>query len=109
MIRHLLVILIAGYFDIDTKSGFITPFITRRFIGSAIGYNHRQYGKGGHRTPAVSLSQNNQSSSMRDVTIARLLVGKRHCRVLIVSNSSSDITGFEISSISYIQPSAVPA
>ena len=45
----------------------------------------------------------------RDVTIARLVVGKRHCRVLNVGNINYDVTGFDISPISYIQPSAVPA
>ncbi|MFM9267839.1 hypothetical protein [Tychonema sp. BBK16] len=31
----------------------------------------------------MSLPENNQSDSIADVTIARLIVGKRHCRVLI--------------------------
>ena len=32
---------------------------------------------------------------MREVSIARLIVGKRHCRVLTVGNINSDATGFE--------------
>jgi hypothetical protein len=35
---------------------------------------------------------------MRDVTIARLIVGKRHSRVLTVGNINSDATGFGITS-----------
>jgi hypothetical protein len=31
-----------------------------------------------------------------DVTIARLIVGTRHCRVLTVGNINSNATGFEI-------------
>lgn len=31
-----------------------------------------------------------------DVTIARLIVGKRHCRVLTLGNINSDATGFDI-------------
>ncbi|MEG4961120.1 MULTISPECIES: hypothetical protein [unclassified Microcoleus] len=52
---------------------------------SAIGYNHRQHGKVGHGN-AVSLPQNNHEHSIIDVTIARLIVGKRHGRVLTVGN-----------------------
>ena len=51
-------------------------------MNRSIGYNHRKHGNGGHGT-AVSLPQNNHDRSMRDVNIARLIVGKRHCRVLI--------------------------
>jgi hypothetical protein len=52
-------------------------------------------GNSGHGN-AVSLPQNNQSSSMRDVTIARLIVGKRHSRVLTVGNINSDATGLDM-------------
>ncbi len=38
----------------------------------------------------VFLPQNNQSSSMKDVTIPRLFVGKRHRRALTVGNINSD-------------------
>ncbi len=44
---------------------------------------------GGHGH-AVFLPQNNQSSSMKDVTIPRLFVGKRHRRVLTVGNINCD-------------------
>ncbi|MEG4962294.1 MULTISPECIES: hypothetical protein [unclassified Microcoleus] len=55
-------------------------------------------GNGGHGN-AVSLLQNNHQHSIRDLTIARLIVGKRHCRVLIVGNVNSDATGFDISRV----------
>ncbi len=58
----------------------------------SIGYNHRKHGNGGHGS-AVSLPQNNHEHSMRDVTIARLIVGKRHCRVLILGNITSGCIG----------------
>jgi len=38
---------------------------------------------------AVSLPQNNHEHDLRDVTIARLIVGIRHCRVLTVGNIKS--------------------
>jgi len=44
---------------------------------------------GGHGN-GVFLPQNNQSSSMKDVTIPRLFVGKRHRRALTVGNINSD-------------------
>jgi hypothetical protein len=34
--------------------------------------------------------------SRLDFTIARLIVGKRHCRVLTFGNMNSDATGFAI-------------
>ncbi len=55
-------------------------------------------GNGGHGN-AVSLLQNNHQHDLRDLTIARLIVGKRHCRVLIVGNVNSDATGFDISRV----------
>ncbi|WP_333031858.1 MULTISPECIES: hypothetical protein [unclassified Microcoleus] len=55
----------------------------------------RIIGNAGHGS-AVSLPQNNQSSSIKNVTIARLIVGKRHCRVLTVGNINSDVTGFDL-------------
>jgi hypothetical protein len=48
---------------------------------SPIAYNSQQDSDGGNGK-AVSLPQNNPSH-FQDVTIARLTVGKRHCRVLI--------------------------
>ncbi|MEG4202383.1 hypothetical protein QUA20_00385 [Microcoleus sp. Pol7_A1] len=54
-----------------------------------------KHGNGGHGN-AVSLPQNNPSNSIRDVTIARLIVGKRHCRILILGNINSHATGFDI-------------
>ncbi|WP_333024446.1 MULTISPECIES: hypothetical protein [unclassified Microcoleus] len=33
---------------------------------------------------------------MKYVTVARLIVGTRHCRVLTVGNINSDATGFDI-------------
>ncbi|MCC3411812.1 hypothetical protein [Microcoleus sp. PH2017_02_FOX_O_A] len=41
---------------------------------------------------AVSLPGNNHEHSMRDVTIARLIVGKRHCRVLKVGKCATVLT-----------------
>ncbi|MEG4224948.1 hypothetical protein QUA35_01505 [Microcoleus sp. N9_B2] len=35
---------------------------------------------------AVSLPQNNHEYDLRDVTITRLIVGKRHCRLLAKIN-----------------------
>ncbi|MEG3899285.1 MULTISPECIES: hypothetical protein [unclassified Microcoleus] len=40
---------------------------------------------GGHGN-AVSLPQNNHEYDLRDVTITRLIVGKRYCRVLAKMN-----------------------
>ncbi|MCC3414216.1 MAG: hypothetical protein JGK24_12585 [Microcoleus sp. PH2017_29_MFU_D_A] len=53
---------------------------------SAIEYNHQSHGRRGDGD-AVSLPQNNPSNSMTSVIIARLIVGKRHCRVLIFAVS----------------------
>jgi hypothetical protein len=58
---------------------------TLRHFGFASVLWYRKHGNVGQGN-AVSLAQNNQSSSMRDVTIARLIVGTGHC--LLVSTSS---------------------
>lgn len=42
----------------------------------------------GDGSPAIMLAE--------DVTTARLIVGKRHCRVLTLGNINSDATGFYI-------------
>ena len=55
----------------------------------------KHIGNGGNGI-AVSLPPNNHEHSMRDVTIARLIFGKRHCRVLTVGNINFDATGFDI-------------
>ncbi|NJK67059.1 MAG: hypothetical protein HC789_00655 [Microcoleus sp. CSU_2_2] len=44
-----------------------------------------QLSNGGHGI-AVSLPQNDRNRDRRDLTIARLIVGKRHCRVLTAGN-----------------------
>ncbi|MEG4939225.1 hypothetical protein [Microcoleus sp. F4-D5] len=45
-------------------------------------YKHEQDGDGGNRN-AISLPQNNHSPQFKNLTIPRLIVGKRHGRFLI--------------------------
>ncbi len=49
---------------------------------------------------AVSLPQHHQSS-FSDITIARLIVGKRHCRLLISGNINSDATEIDMTNLSF--------
>ncbi len=57
-------------------------------------FPYPKIGNGGDGS-AVSLPQNNPDRSMRYVTIAILIVGTRHCRLLILTNNS-DAAGFDI-------------
>ncbi len=52
-------------------------------------------GNGGNGI-AVSLRSNNHKNLMRDVTITRLIVGKRYCHVRIGGNINSGAIGFDV-------------